>query len=234
MRSWSGLLTVGLLAIGSLWYFGRGIPIERTTVPYTTWTTCPECCGKGRVTCPECRGFGSVEVKVRCPDCGGSGKHRWHFRGSHVSAPCQTCRGTGYILARRKCERCDGKGWVSCPRCDGCGRVRIVRYRPSVRMGLSLWERVLSFLRLPVAANPPPARSRTGTYALLERYLSLYGGDGRVKLTECSDFSFQNGAWHATGRVSVARSGGRVATYDAHFVVRDRCLTACRRVVRVR
>ncbi|HET8650165.1 MAG TPA: molecular chaperone DnaJ [Gemmatimonadales bacterium] len=58
--------------------------------PGSTWTTCPECNGRGTVSF----GQGSFAVNRPCPLC--------HGRGKIPSERCPTCRGSGEVRTERR------------------------------------------------------------------------------------------------------------------------------------
>ena len=219
-------------ALAYVWLHGRVRPVERASLPYYRVVSCTYCKGDGRITCPECGGLRTVEATEVCPVCKGSGRRRSRFRRPKGDAPCPVCRGTGRRVTRRQCPRCGGTGYLPCPRCHGKGRLRVRRYRPTSRMGYSLCERILRFLRMPIASNPPPSRADDGSYPLLEEFFRANHKDG-VEILNCTDFTGHGGAWYATAVVAVAKSHTS-RTYTVEFVVRNRMVTACRPVQRHR
>ena len=58
--------------------------------PGATWSTCPECEGRGTISF----GQGGFAVSRPCPQCRG--------RGRIPSAPCPTCRGAGEVRSERR------------------------------------------------------------------------------------------------------------------------------------
>ena len=58
--------------------------------PGATWTTCPECEGRGIISF----GQGGFAVNRPCPQCRG--------RGRIPSQPCPTCRGAGEVRTERR------------------------------------------------------------------------------------------------------------------------------------
>lgn len=214
-RASSGdLLVVLILAgIAGLWFFGRTQPIEVITTSHA---------GVRDESCATCGGRGSVEAMVPCDACDGTGKGIWRLKGRTTTddsrrPACMTCQGTGRVKGRVPCDACQGAGHATS---------RTTRDMVTVRAGLSLWERILSYLFIAPATNPAPQINARGGCDLVERYAEQQARGARVRVTGLGAWQLVGSEWRNTAFIEYAEKAGRIESRKVEFVVRNRELVA--------
>jgi hypothetical protein len=204
-----------LIAIICLWIFGSYHPV--VVVESSTVVNQDQ-----KAKCPGCGGTGSVKAPVACPECRGTGKGDSLFKPKDNKSP---------FASRPNCVKCNGSGKITrpekCPQCKGSGSVTVsaseAKKVKTARANLSLWEKILSALRIKPDANCRPQRMLRGSYPLVAKYIEITANPAyKVRVVKWARARLEGTEWIVGTTLEFTDKGGKLVRQDKEFIVENR------------